>query len=118
MRVSLIARLKVLVLLFAVLAAVNGVRLSLVQVLLRPNATELGPSHAPLITTIVLFALFAGGSLWFRQHFVDKRRRQADAAATIALITPGPPDSPAPVSPALVSPALVSPTADPAPERP
>jgi hypothetical protein len=100
-------------------AATFGISLFiLVQVLLRPNATELGPSHAPLITTIVLFALFAGGSLWFRQHFVDKRRRQADAAATIALVTPGPPDSPAPVSPALVSPALVSPTADPAPERP
>ena len=120
----------------------------LVQVLLRPNATEMGPSHAPLITTIVLFALFAGGSLWFRQHFVDKRRRQADAAATIALITPGPPVSPVPanpvpanpvpanpvpanpvpvspvpvspvpVSPVPVSPVPVSPTADPAPERP
>jgi hypothetical protein len=46
----------------------------MVQVLLRPHSTSSGPSHSPLVTTIVLFAVFALGSLLFRAHFVRKRR--------------------------------------------
>jgi len=39
-----------------------------------------GPSHAPLVTTLVLFACFAAGSIGFREHFAKKRRREAAAA--------------------------------------
>jgi hypothetical protein len=106
-------------------AATFGIALFiLVQVLLRPNSTDLGPSHTPLVTTIVLFALFAGGSWRFRQHFVDKRRREADAAATIALITPSHPDDHVASSPRAAGGSgpdgqvPVSPTANPAPEHP
>ena len=53
----------------------------LVQVLLRPYPGPEGRSHAPLVTTIVLFIVFAGGSLAFRQHFVRKERRAAAAEA-------------------------------------
>ncbi|HTV11955.1 MAG TPA: FGLLP motif-containing membrane protein [Acidimicrobiales bacterium] len=61
-------------------AATFGITLFvLVQVLLRPHSTSSGPSHAPLITTIVLFVLFALGSVLFRDHFARKRRR-AEAA--------------------------------------
>jgi hypothetical protein len=51
----------------------------LVQVLLRPHGAG-GPSHTPLVTTLVLFAVFGGGSVLFRQHFVRKRRREAALA--------------------------------------
>lgn len=47
----------------------------LVQVLLRPHATTEGPSHAPLVTTILLFVAFAVGTIAFRWHFVQKRLR-------------------------------------------
>ncbi len=59
----------------------------LVQVLLRPHSTSSGPSHTPLILTIVLFALFAGASVLFREHFARKRRTQ-DAAAHASAATP------------------------------
>ena len=50
----------------------------LVQVLLRPHSTSSGPSHTPLVTTIVLFALFGAGSLLFREHFARKGRAEDD----------------------------------------
>lgn len=53
----------------------------LVQVLLRPHSTASGPSHGPLVMTIVLFGLFGGGSVLFRDHFARKHRRLAAAAA-------------------------------------
>jgi hypothetical protein len=57
-------------------AATFGVTLfALVQVLLRPHSTSSGPSHAPLVTTVVLFVLFAVGSVIFREHFARKHRR-------------------------------------------
>ena len=46
-----------------------------VQVFLRPNSTPTGHSHAPLVTTIVLFVLFGLGSVLFRDHFARKHRR-------------------------------------------
>jgi hypothetical protein len=59
----------------------------LVQVLLRPHSTSSGPSHTPLVLTIVLFVLFAGASLVFREHFARRRRAQ-DAAAGVAAGAP------------------------------
>jgi hypothetical protein len=62
-------------------AATFGVSLFvLVQVLLRPHSTSSGPSHAPLVTTIVLFLLFCVGSVLFRDHFAKKRKREEAAA--------------------------------------
>jgi hypothetical protein len=52
-----------------------------VQVLLRPHSTSHGPSHAPLVSTVVLFALFGLGSVIFREHFASKRRRQEAGGA-------------------------------------
>jgi hypothetical protein len=49
----------------------------LVQVMLRPHATAAGPSHSPLVTTVVLFVLFAAATFAFRWHFVRKRMREA-----------------------------------------
>src|SRR4029077_6410472 len=55
-------------------AALFGVSLfGLIQVMLRPHATEEGPSHTPLVTTIVLFVLFAAASVAFRWYFVRKQ---------------------------------------------
>jgi len=63
-------------------AAVFGVSLfGLVQVMLRPNATEEGPSHTPLVTTLLLFVLFAAGTVAFRWHFIAKQRRAAGEPA-------------------------------------
>ena len=60
-------------------AATFGVSLFvLVQVLLRPHGSS-GPPHTPLVTTLALFALFGLGSVLFRQHFVNKRRREEAA---------------------------------------
>ena len=59
----------------------------LVQVLLRPHSGSSGRSHVPLVTTIVLFVVFAGGSLLFRDHFVRKERRLAAAEGAAASIT-------------------------------
>jgi hypothetical protein len=61
----------------------------LVQVLLRPHSTSSGGSHAPLVTTIVLFALFAGGSVLFRDHFARKQKRKEDQSATDVPAAPG-----------------------------
>ncbi|MBV9098408.1 MAG: hypothetical protein JO079_10155 [Frankiaceae bacterium] len=59
-------------------AAVFGVSLfGLIQVMLRPNATDQGPSHAPLVTTLLLFVAFAAGTAVFRWHFIRKQRRAA-----------------------------------------
>ncbi|MDQ1700592.1 MAG: hypothetical protein QOG34_2455 [Frankiaceae bacterium] len=59
-------------------AAVFGVSMfGLIQVMLRPNATADGPSHTPLVTTLVLFALFAGATVVFRWHFIRKQLRAA-----------------------------------------
>lgn len=59
-------------------AAVFGVSLfGLVQVMLRPNATDEGPSHTPLVTTLMLFVLFAAGTVAFRWHFIRKQMRAA-----------------------------------------
>jgi hypothetical protein len=57
----------------------------LVQVLLRPHSTSSGPSHAPLVTTALLFALFGVGSLVFREHFARKRRLERTLAVKVAV---------------------------------
>jgi len=63
-------------------AAVFGVSMfGLIQVMLRPNATEEGPSHTPLVTTLVLFTLFAAGTVAFRWHFIRKQLRAAGQPA-------------------------------------
>ena len=76
----------------------------LVQVLLRPHSTSSGPSHTPLVTTIVLFALFAGASLLFRDHFARKRRAAGDKP-------------PAPAAGTSVAPADTTATAGPVERR-
>ncbi len=58
----------------------------LVQVLLRPHSTSSGPSHAPLVTTVLLFVAFGVGSLAFREHFARKRRLER-ALVTHAAIS-------------------------------
>lgn len=61
--------------------AVFGVTLFvLIQVLLRPHSTSSGPSHAPLVTTAMLFVVFGVGSVLFRQHFARKAKRGGDVA--------------------------------------
>jgi hypothetical protein len=57
----------------------------LVQVLLRPHSTSSGPSHAPLVTTGLLFVLFGIGSLAFREHFARKRRAERALAIKSAI---------------------------------
>jgi hypothetical protein len=57
----------------------------LVQVLLRPHSTSSGPSHAPLVTTVLLFLLFAVGSLAFREHFARKHRLELALAVKVAI---------------------------------
>lgn len=57
----------------------------LVQVLLRPHSTSSGPSHAPLVTTALLFLLFGVGSLGFREHFARKRRLERALAVKAAI---------------------------------
>jgi hypothetical protein len=57
----------------------------LVQVLLRPHSTSSGPSHAPLVTTVLLFLLFAVGSLAFREHFARKHRLEFALAVKVAI---------------------------------
>jgi hypothetical protein len=57
----------------------------LVQVLLRPHSTSSGPSHAPLVTTVLLFVLFAGGSLAFREHFARKHRVERALAVKVSI---------------------------------
>jgi hypothetical protein len=67
-------------------AATFGVTLFvLVQVLLRPHSSSNGPSHAPLVTTIVLFGAFGLGSVLFHQHFARKDKAKAAAAGEGAL---------------------------------
>ena len=61
----------------------------LVQVLLRPHSTSSGHSHAPLVTTLALFIVFGLGSVLFRQHFSNKRRR-TQAVGVAALMGAGP----------------------------
>lgn len=59
-------------------ATVFGVSLfGLIQVMLRPHATSQGPSHAPLVTTLVLFVAFGVGTVQFRWHFIRKQLRAA-----------------------------------------
>jgi len=59
-------------------AAVFTVSLfGLIQVMLRPNATEESTSHAPLVTTLMLFVAFAVGTVAFRWHFIRKQMRAA-----------------------------------------
>lgn len=52
----------------------------LIQVMLRPHATAEGPSHSPLVTTILLFVGFAAATFAFRWHFVRKRQRESGEA--------------------------------------
>ena len=49
----------------------------LIQVMLRPNATDESSSHAPLVTTLMLFVAFAVGTIAFRWHFIRKQLRAA-----------------------------------------
>jgi hypothetical protein len=63
----------------------------LVQVLLRPHSTSSGPSHAPLVTTVLLFVLFGVGSLAFREHFARKRRLERDLVTKAAISELGEP---------------------------
>ena len=71
------------------------------QVFLRPGSTPSGPIAQPLVTTVVLFILFGGGSLVFREHFARKHRAAEAQAGTAgeleAGITSGVVDEPAAV---------------------
>jgi hypothetical protein len=51
----------------------------LVQVLMQTHSGLAGKSHTPLLATLCLFIVFAGGSLLFREHFARKRRQSEPA---------------------------------------
>jgi hypothetical protein len=46
-----------------------------VAVMLRPSSGPARPGAAPFVTTIVLFVLFGGFSLLFRQYFAHRHGR-------------------------------------------
>jgi hypothetical protein len=63
-------------------AAVFGIAVfGMLQAMLRPEShSKVG--HAPLVTVIVLFVIFGGGSVLFRQHFARRKRREAEAESS------------------------------------
>jgi len=64
-------------------AATFGVALfGLVQVLLRPGQSPAHSGNAPIVTAIVLFAVFGAVSVGFNQYFEHRRRRRAEAPLT------------------------------------
>ena len=67
----------------------------MVQVLLRPYSGPGGRSHSPLVTTIVLFILFAGGSVAFHEHFARKKERLTVNSVSEVGITAGSDSEPA-----------------------
>lgn len=54
----------------------------LVQVLLHPGSSPAHSGNAPVITAIVLFALFGVVSVGFNQYFERRKKRRAEAALT------------------------------------
>lgn len=64
--------------------------LGLFQILLRPGIA--GHGHRPLVTSVVLFALFGAGSVLFHDHFERKQRRienhSSDGADTNEVAKP------------------------------
>ena len=50
----------------------------LVQVMLLPAARSSRLGNAPLVTTIVLFAVFGAGSIAFHRYFVNRHRRAGE----------------------------------------
>jgi hypothetical protein len=68
----------------------------LVEVELRPAAGPTHPGGAPIVTALVLFAIFGGGTFWMR-HFFAKRtaaKERDGALVTTSALTPEP-DGPA-----------------------
>jgi hypothetical protein len=64
----------------------------LVEVELRPAAGPTHPGGAPIVTALVLFAIFGGGTFWMR-HFFARRKAAKDADAgsvTASAATPTP----------------------------
>jgi hypothetical protein len=53
----------------------------LVEVELRPAAGPTHPGGAPILTVVVLFAIFGGGTFWMR-HFFARRKAAKNADAT------------------------------------
>jgi hypothetical protein len=78
--------------------------------------------HAPIITIIVLFVVFGGGSLWFREYF-SRRERRLELAKGAAAREPAVPEDqlpePVPVpTPALSADSTAPQNADPTAEIP
>jgi hypothetical protein len=68
----------------------------LVEVELRPAAGPTHPGGAPIVTALVLFAIFGGGTFWMR-HFFAKRtaaKERDGALVTTSALIPEP-DGPA-----------------------
>jgi len=58
----------------------------LVEIELRPAAGPTHPGGAPIVTALVLFAIFGGGTFWMR-HFFAKRKAARDADASPVTTT-------------------------------
>ena len=71
--------------------------------------------HAPIITIIVLFVVFGGGSLLFRDHFSrrEKRLELAKSAEATAARVPIPAPRPEPIDEQVAEVAAASPNGDP-----
>ena len=68
-------------------AAMFGVALfGIVAIMLRPSSGPARPGSAPVITAIVLFVVFGGGSVAFREYFA-RRRPAADRESRVTAPT-------------------------------
>ena len=67
--------------------AIFGIAMfGIVAIMLRPSASPVRPGAAPLVTTIVLFIVFGGMSLLFRQYFAH-RHGQRDGESHVTAPT-------------------------------
>ena len=74
--------------------------------------------HAPILTIIVLFVVFGGGSLLFREFFSHRERRLelAESAEATAARVPIPAPRPEPIDEQVAEVAAASPNGDPTAE--
>ena len=61
----------------------------LVEVELRPAAGPTHPGGAPIVTALVLFAIFGGGTFWLRHYFAKRKAAKGkDDDAVVASVAP------------------------------
>ena len=66
-------------------AAMFGIAMfGIVAIMLRPSAGPVRPGAAPIVTTIVLFVVFGGVSLLFRQYFARRHGRRDEESRVTA----------------------------------